>query len=119
MSRHMMADDDERTFVYADSALLKRIVGYLLAYKGTMTAVAVLVIVNIAVSLWAPFVLLEAIDVIFPTGDLQQLLFAAVFYMGLKIAAWLTSYGQSYLTTLMGQRAVFKVRQNLFQHLQT
>ena len=119
MSRHMMADDDERTYEYADSALLRRIVGYLLVYKGTMAAVAILVIMNIVVSLWAPFVLLEAIDVIFPTGDLQQLLFASILYMALKIAAWLTSYGQSYLTTLMGQRAVFKVRQNLFRHLQT
>ncbi|MHA1959617.1 MAG: ABC transporter ATP-binding protein [Candidatus Thorarchaeota archaeon] len=118
MGRFMDFDEEERTHVYSDSTLLKRMVGYLLEYKGLVVAVGLLIVVNIAVSIAAPFILMRALDVDFASGDLQALLMSSLFYIALVVVTWFSAYGQGYYTALMGQRAIFRLRQDLFQHLQ-
>ncbi len=116
---HHVGDDEERTYEYSDSALLGRMVRYLLEYPHIVVGVSLLVAVNISVSIFSPFVLRTGIDDIFPTGDLDALSVCSVLYILLQVVWWLSSYGQGYLTTLMGQRAVYRIRQSLFQHLQS
>jgi ATP-binding cassette subfamily B protein len=115
----MVADEEERTYVYKDSTLLKRMVVYLLAYQILFLAVSLLVLVGIVVSIWMPFVLQHAIDVDFPSGNLEAILFTASFYVFLQVVAWLSAYGNEYLMALMGQKAIYRIRQELYQHLQT
>ena len=93
-------------------------VGYLLVYRKSFVAVVLLVTASISLSIYSPFVLREAIDVVFPTGDLDILLFIALFYILLLILNWLADYGTEYIMTIMGQNAIYKVRQNLYSHLQ-
>jgi ABC-type multidrug transport system fused ATPase/permease subunit len=114
----MQDDPDARTYAYSDSELMKRMVEYLLVYKKHLVIVAILVSGTIITSIWMPFVLQEAIDVVFPMKDLDALLAAMIFYIILEITAWLTTYGASYTLALMGQRAVYQIRQDLFRHLQ-
>ncbi|MFW9890410.1 MAG: hypothetical protein ACFFER_19710, partial [Candidatus Thorarchaeota archaeon] len=71
MSGHMVADDEERTYAYSDGTLLTRMVKYLLVYRGMFIAVSLLVAMSIALSTWLPFVLQHAIDVDFPSGNLN------------------------------------------------
>ncbi|MGQ4912233.1 MAG: ABC transporter ATP-binding protein [Candidatus Thorarchaeota archaeon] len=118
MSLDREDDPDARTYQYSDSTLLKRMVMYLLFYKGLFAGVVVLTIVNITISIWAPFVLQHAIDVDFPSGDLNALLTTSLTYVILLMATWLTSYGQEYMMAKMGQRAVYDIRQDLYTHLQ-
>ncbi|MFQ5832229.1 MAG: ABC transporter ATP-binding protein [Candidatus Thorarchaeota archaeon] len=118
MSGQMVADEEERTHAYPDGALMKRMVWYLLVYRGLFTAVVFLVTFGIVVSVWMPFILQHAIDVDFPSGDLDALLFTASLYVLLQLFAWLSAYGNEYLMALMGQKAIFRMRQELYQHLQ-
>ena len=118
MSGHMVADDEERTYAYSDGTLLTRMVKYLLVYRRMFIAVSILVALSIALSTWLPFVLQHAIDVDFPSGNLNALLLTAGFYVALQLAVWLCTYGFEYLMSLMGQKAIFKMRQDLYQHLQ-
>ncbi|UCE10488.1 MAG: ABC transporter ATP-binding protein [Candidatus Thorarchaeota archaeon] len=118
MGSHMDFDEEERTHVYSDWTLLRRMVGYLLRYRGLVAVVAVLIIVDIAVSIAAPFVLRHALDVDFVSGDLQALLFSSLLYIALVVVTWFSTYGHGYYSALMGQRAVFRLRQDLFEHLQ-
>ncbi|MHA1769474.1 MAG: ABC transporter ATP-binding protein [Candidatus Thorarchaeota archaeon] len=118
MSLDREDDPDARTYQYSDSTLLKRMVMYLLFYKGLFAGVVVLTIVNITISIWAPFVLQHAIDVDFPSGDLNALLTTSLTYVILLMATWLSSYGQEYMMAKMGQRAVYDIRQDLYTHLQ-
>jgi len=111
-------DPDARTYEYKDRTLLWRMVLYLLAYRELFAAVVVLTILSIVISVWTPFVLMHAIDIDFPSGNLQAILFTALFYIILQIFAWLTAYGQEYLMALMGQRAVYDIRQDLYTHIQ-
>ncbi|MHA1780654.1 MAG: ABC transporter ATP-binding protein [Candidatus Thorarchaeota archaeon] len=111
-------DPDARTYDYTDSQLMGRMVKYLLVYRAAFAAVAILVVLNIAVSIVTPFVLRHAIDVDFLSGNLYALSQTALFYVVLQIIMWLTGYGMNYIMAGMGQRAIFNIRQDLYKRLQ-
>ena len=118
MSLDSADDPDARTYEYKDRTLLWRMVEYLLAYRKLFASVVVLTVFSIIISVWTPFVLLHAIDIDFPSGNLQAILFTALFYITLQFFSWLTAYGQEYLMALMGQKAVYDIRQGLYTHVQ-
>ncbi|MGD9397513.1 MAG: ABC transporter ATP-binding protein [Candidatus Thorarchaeota archaeon] len=118
MSLDRADDPDARTYEYKDRTLLWRMVQYLLAYRKLFAAVVILTVFSITISVWTPFVLMHAIDIDFPTGNLQAILFTALFYIALQIFAWLTAYGQEFLMAFMGQNAVYDIRQELYNHVQ-
>lgn len=111
-------DEIDRTYEYNDSVLMRRMLGYILAYPKLVLIVTILVVSSITFNIIAPFVLQHAIDVDFVSGDLNALMHTAALYVVLMILVWVTTYGQGYTTTLMGQRAVYAIRQGLFEHLQ-
>jgi len=111
-------DPDARTYEYNDSTLLKRMVHYLVAYRMLFAAVVVLTAVAIGLSVWTPFILRQAIDVDFPSGILSAIAFTAGLYITLQIISWIISFGSGYLMALMGQRAVYDIRQELYIHVQ-
>ncbi|MFW9966199.1 MAG: ABC transporter ATP-binding protein [Candidatus Thorarchaeota archaeon] len=118
MSGHIVADEEERTYAYSDGTLMMRMVKYLVAYRGMFVFVALLVALSIAFSTLTPFVLQHGIDVDFQSGNLNALMSTAALYVVLQVIVWLTNYGYEYLMSLMGQRAIFRMRQELYQHLQ-
>ena len=97
-------------------------VEYLLAYRKLFAAVVVLTAIGIALSVWTPFILLQAIDVDFPaavlSGSLEAITNTAILYIVIQFFVWVTSYGTEYLMALMGQRAVYDIRQDLYSHVQ-
>ncbi len=111
-------DPDARTYEYTDRTLLWRMVQYLLVYRRLFASVVVLTVFGIIINVWTPFVLMHAIDVDFPSGNLQAILFTSLFYISLQFFAWLSAYGQEYIMALMGQRAVYDIRQELYSHVQ-
>jgi len=111
-------DPDARTYEYKDRTLLWRMVKYLLAYRTLFIAVVILTALDITINVWTPFVLMHAIDIDFPTGNIQVILLTALLYITLQVFSWLTTYGQEYLMALMGQRAIYDIRQELYMHIQ-
>ncbi len=118
MSLDSADDPDARTYEYKDRTLLWRMVQYLLAYRKLFALVVVFTVLSIIISVWAPFVLMHAIDIDFPSGNMQAILFTALFYIALQVCSWFTAYGQEYLMAFMGQKAVFDIRQELYNHVQ-
>jgi len=92
--------------------------GYLLVYRRAFSAVVLLVTLNMTMALWSPFVLRQAIDVDFPSGDLRSLAATAGLYIALQLGVWTTGYAMQYLMTGMGQKAIFNIRQDLYHRLQ-
>jgi len=111
-------DPDARTYEYSDSTLLLRMVKYLLVYRKLFAAVAVLTAVTIVLSVWSPFVLKQAIDVDFVNLDIQSLAITATLYIALQAFTWIALYGSGYLMALMGQKAIYDIRQELYSYLQ-
>lgn len=111
-------DQDARTYEYTDSELLTRMVKYLFAYRKLFASVVVLTAVSIVLGVWTPFVLRQAIDVDFVNEIIQSIVFTALLYVLLQIISWITNYGSGFLMALMGQRAIFDIRQELYNHVQ-
>ncbi|MHA2242457.1 MAG: ABC transporter ATP-binding protein [Candidatus Thorarchaeota archaeon] len=120
MSRGLDSQDDPdaRTYEFRDSHLLGRMVRYLLEYRKLFSVVVILVALGITLEVTLPFVLRQAIDVDFPSGNLQAILFTAILYVTLYVIQWITAYGTEYLTTQMGQNAIYNIRQELYGKLQ-
>jgi ATP-binding cassette subfamily B multidrug efflux pump len=93
-------------------------VSYLFAYRRLFATVTALTGISIALSVWTPFVLRQAIDVDFPSGIISSIAATAMLYMALQGIIWVVNYGSSYLMSLMGQRAVYDIRQELYSHIQ-
>jgi ABC-type multidrug transport system fused ATPase/permease subunit len=97
-------------------------VRYLFAYRRLFAADVVFVALGIVLAIWSPFVLRQAIDVDFPnaysSGILYPLFLTALLYTVLQVLTWLSSYGSGYLMAVMGQKAVYRMRQELYEHLQ-
>lgn len=115
-------DPDARTFEYADRTLLWRMVKYVLAYRKLFLAVVILTAIGIGIGIWTPFIIRQAIDVDFPdaviSGNLTAITSTATLYIIVMFFYWLTTYGTEYLMALMGQRAVYDIRQDLYTHVQ-
>ncbi|TFG95935.1 hypothetical protein E4H12_12195 [Candidatus Thorarchaeota archaeon] len=85
-------DPDARTYEYSDSALLKRMVHYLVAYRKLFATVIVLTALAISLSVWTHFILRQAIDVDFPSGIIEAIAFTAGLYIVLQIFSWMISF---------------------------
>jgi len=111
-------DPDARTYEYTDSQLLSRMVKYLLVYKRLFMAVVFLTIIGIALSVWTPFILKQAIDVDFPSGVLQAIIATALLYIVLQVITWVARFISGYFMALMGQRSIYDIRQELYSYVQ-
>ena len=122
MSLDHADDPDARSYEYKDRTLLWRMVEYLLAYRKLFAVVVILTAIGIALSVWTPFILQYAIDFGFPTdvrpADPEIIINSAILYIVVQVFVWITSYGTEYLMALMGQRAVYDIRQDLYTHVQ-
>ena len=93
-------------------------VKYLFEYKKLFAAVVALTAVSIVLGVWTPFVLRHAIDVDFVNEIMGSIIFTAILYISLQIMSWVMNYGSGYLMALIGQRAIFDIRQELYNHVQ-
>jgi len=101
-----------------DAGLLRRLLVYLRPYRAQVALAVLLLLVGAALTLLAPVLTQRALDVAIPRRDVGLLTtLAALFALGLLLE-FLAEYGQTLLTTYVGQRVMFDLRLQIFQHLQ-
>ncbi len=101
-----------------DPGLLRRLLVYLRPYRSQVVLAVRLLLVGAALTLLAPALTQRALDVAIPRGDAALLgTLAAVFAFGL-VLEFLAEYGQTLLTTYVGQRVMHDLRLQIFEHLQ-
>jgi len=110
-----------------DAALTRRLVGYLAPYKVWVAVSIVLLFLQSAAQIAPPILAKEIVDqaVIPAVNGLvpRDEAFGRLGYMGLihlvvLMAGSAVRYGQTLLTTWVGQRAMYDLRLELFRHLQ-
>jgi ATP-binding cassette subfamily B multidrug efflux pump len=101
-----------------DSALLRRLLGYLRPY-GWLTASAVLMLMTQSLlALVGPRLTEHALDVAVPKHDLGLLGLLAGLYLATLVGDFVVEYGGTLLTAYIGQRVMYDLRMQLFRHLQ-
>ncbi|HEU5171091.1 MAG TPA: ABC transporter ATP-binding protein [Gemmatimonadales bacterium] len=114
----MTAAPDEPLDRSYDAGLLRRLLVYLRPYRWPVGLAVLLLLVGAMLTLVGPALTQRALDVAIPRRDVGLLgTLAAILLAGLLLE-FAAEYGQTLLTTYVGQRVMYDLRLQIFSHLQ-
>ena len=102
-----------------DSRLMKRLLVYLLPYRKTVMFAFFLIVVESALEIAFPLMTMLAVDDYMATGDLNGLLLIALAYFCLLVVKLGVGFLQTYLLQSTGQKIMFDMRRQIFNHIQS
>ncbi|MGG1636490.1 ABC transporter ATP-binding protein [Paenibacillus sp. NRS-1760] len=112
----MDSDVEEKPF---NGKYMRRMLQYLIPYRKLMTWVIIIVLINMLLSLSEPIILAYIIDKGINQKDYSVIHVLGAILLGVKLIGWLFSYMHTRWINFTGQRILFDLRQQLFNHLQT
>ncbi|MGH7523465.1 MAG: ABC transporter ATP-binding protein [Gemmatimonadales bacterium] len=101
-----------------DPELGRRLLQYARPYLMPLSGAVVLLLIEAALALVGPELTRRALDVAFPAHNRAMLITLGAIYGGTLVLSFAGEYGQTILTTLVGQRVMSDLRRQLFAHLQ-
>jgi ABC-type multidrug transport system fused ATPase/permease subunit len=96
---------------------LRKLLPYFRPYRWKVAVTLVLMVVASLTSLAAPALAQVAIDDGITKSDKQALVVAVVLLVAAGLVGWLAGYGQSYLSSWVGERLLLDLRTGVFSHL--
>lgn len=115
MSAH---EDDEVLGKAYDARLMRRLFGYVRPYRRLVFAALALLLLDGLLQLVGPVLTQQVIDVALPARDAGMVVRYAALFAGTLVLQFAFSYGETMLTSLLGQRVMRDLRDELFAHLQ-
>ena len=109
---------DPSTLPEVERATLRRIAGYLKPYVRYLIAIGVLLISSALIDLLPQWLLKLTLDRALPERNVEQLLWLCAGMIAAPAVSDLLDVGEKYLTAFLGERVMFDLRNELFQHLQ-
>src|SRR5262245_30274671 len=101
-----------------DARLMRRLLGYLRPHKMYVAGALLSLIGDAAFQLAPPYLVKTAIDRYIAAGNIAGLNGIAAIYLGCLFASFSLEYAQTYLMQMIGQRIMFDMRMEIYQHLQ-
>src|SRR3954467_6501806 len=101
-----------------DGRLMRRLLRYAWPYGSLVGGAIVLLFAEGGLQLVGPLLTRRVIDVALPARDLHTVSMAVALYAASLVAQFGCSYGETMLTSLLGQRVMRDLRHELFAHLQ-
>ena len=111
-------DQDEVLDKSYDATLLRRLLVYLRPYRGLALLAVLLLFMSAGLALVGPLLTQRALDVAIPRHDTGLLGTFAVLFLAALLLEFVVEYGQTLLTTYIGQRVMYDLRMQIFGHLQ-
>jgi len=120
---HTIMDDDMKPF---DRRIFTRLLSYIWPHRSYVATAIVMLLISSLADQAGPYLLGTAINrFIEGIGSdasvaerLRGLDLYVVMYMASMIITWIASYWQTYTMSWAGQNAIYRLRQDLFEHLQ-
>ncbi len=100
-----------------DWQVLRRLLGYVLPYRGVFIGLIVLTVATAALGTLRPFLIQRMVDVSIEQGDRTGLNHMFLWLLGLLVAHAGVSYLQTYYGGWLGQYIVRDIRTDLYRHL--
>jgi ATP-binding cassette, subfamily B, multidrug efflux pump len=116
-AQESLQEDDVLGKAY-DSQLMRRLLTYVKPYQLLVAGALALLCVEGALQLVGPILTRRVIDIAIPAKDSALVLTSCVLFLVTLIAQFLCSYGETWLTTTLGQRVMRDLRLKIFAHLQ-
>lgn len=101
-----------------DARLMRRLLRYLGPYRWKVLAAVGILVAASLLQVVGPWLTQRAIDEAIPAGDVRMLGLLAGIYLSATLGSFLLEYAQTLLTTWLGQRVMFDLREEIFRHLQ-
>jgi ATP-binding cassette, subfamily B, multidrug efflux pump len=101
-----------------DGRLARRLLAYVRPYRALVVGAFVLLLCDGLLQLVGPFLTKQVIDEALPARDTGLVTRAALLYALSLAAGFACAYGETILTSLLGQRVMRDLRNELFAHLQ-
>ena len=101
-----------------DRKLMRRLLVYTRPYRKLMYGAFALLCVEGAIQVVGPLLTRRVIDVAVPTHNMRIVIISTALYFLALLVEFITSYGQIWLTSLLGQRVMRDLRMEIFGHLQ-
>ena len=100
------------------SGALRRLLGYMRPYRSTIVLVFCLATFGTTMALAGPYLMGLAIDKVVDRESLASLLRIVVLMLGTYLITWVANTGQGILIATVAQRAMRRLRGDLFDQLQ-
>lgn len=110
-------DDDSVGKAY-DARLARRLTAYTRPYGWLVVAALGCLMLDGLMQLVGPLMTQRVIDVALPAKDTGLVLRSALLFAGSLLVAFGSQYGETMLTSLLGQRVMRDLRRDLFAHVQ-
>src|SRR5438105_9701764 len=101
-----------------DRQLMSRLLVYARPYHALMYGAFALLCVEGGIQVVGPLLTRRVIDVAVPAHDVRVVLMCTALFFVALLTEFVTSYGQTWLTSLLGQRVMRDLRMEIFRHLQ-
>jgi ATP-binding cassette subfamily B protein len=113
----MIMDEELHSKEY-DSRLMKRLLVYIRPYKWRVTGAILLMLGIAGLQILTPYLVKVAIDNYISQKDLAGLYRISLLYLAILFIALFLSYMQVYVMQMTGQRIMYDMRVQIFEHLQ-
>ena len=117
MSHSDLHEEDALGKAY-DARLMRRLLRYLRPYRRLVAAALGLLVISGVIQLVGPLLTRHVIDVAIPAGDLPTVWRAAAFFFAVMLVQFACEYGETILTSLLGQNVMRDLRMEIFSQLQ-
>ncbi|HEV3486159.1 MAG TPA: ABC transporter transmembrane domain-containing protein, partial [Vicinamibacterales bacterium] len=117
MADTVVHEEDAIGKVY-DRRLARRLFAYARPYRGLVVAALALLLTDGLLQLAGPLLTRKVIDDALPARDYAMVTWATVIYALSLLASFACAYGETLLTSLLGQRIMHDLRMEIFAHLQ-
>lgn len=114
----MAAHDDEILGKAYDSRLMRRLLTYLHPYWPRTLAALAAIVAGVGFQLAQPYLIRTAIDEYIGPGRLDGVRTVALLYLGTLVGAFIAEFLQTTTLQMLGQRIMFDLRRQVFDHLQ-
>jgi ATP-binding cassette subfamily B protein len=113
-----MHSEDEVLGKAYDARLMRRLLRYLRPYWRAVLVSLVAILSHAALQLVPPWLTLQVIDVYIPAADGGGLQWIAALYVATLTAEFALQYVQAWSLQMTGQRIMFDLRMQIYEHLQ-
>jgi ATP-binding cassette subfamily B protein len=113
----MTADDDVLGKAY-DARLMRRLLAYLRPHWRRVLLALGTISASAAIQLLPPWLTKQAIDNAIPNADFNTLRLIAIVYLTSLVAEFALEFTQTWTLQMTGQRIMFDLRMQIYEHLQ-
>ncbi|HUQ19141.1 MAG TPA: ABC transporter ATP-binding protein [Gemmatimonadaceae bacterium] len=118
MSQPATLHEEEALGKAYDRRLMSRLLAYVRPYKALVAGALFFLCLEGMLQLVGPILTQRVIDVALPRHDVSIVWTAAFLFVAALAGQFVCSYGETWLTSLLGQRVMRDLRMQIFTHLQ-